>query len=149
MKKFGIIISALIIILCVTNACTHNNGDIGFLFGQWRLHEITSESAVEQCDTVFLAFQSNIVQLRKVIYSSYDYNLLTGLYERQDNYMRFSFLNLNGADVLEEEQKTQLLSELASLHIEETAPLFQIIQLTRSQMILKYNQYEYHLEKLQ
>lgn len=148
MKKISIFIT-LLLLLCTTRACTHNNGDIGFLFGQWRLHEITDGNDIEPCDTVFLAFQSDIVQLRKVVYASYDFNLLTGLYQHQDSLLQFSFLNLNGTDVLEDSLREQMLLELASLHIKETDPIFQVSQLTRNKMTLKYDRYNYYLEKLQ
>ncbi len=148
MKHIGIFITTLIA-LCATTACTHNNGDIGFLFGQWKLHEITTGNTAEPCDTVFLAFQSNIVQLRKVVYESYDYNLLTGLYEQQGDRLQCSFLNINGTDAIEEQQKKQMLDELASLHIKEACPVFQVIRLTRNEMALQYGRYTYHLEKLQ
>lgn len=148
MKHIGIFIVSLIA-LCATSACTHNNGDIGFLFGQWRLHEITNGNTTEPCDTVFFAFQSNVVQLRKVVYESYDYNVLTGLYEQDADRLKCSFLNINGTDAIEEQEKKQMLDVLASLHIAETCPTFQVVRLTKDVMTLQYDCYTYHLEKLQ
>ncbi len=72
MKKFLILLIILPAMLC---GCTHNNGDIGPLFGTWRLDAISVMSVdpdgaplcrVDQVGDVFWAFQSQVVMIERV-----------------------------------------------------------------------------------
>ena len=146
--KRNIIFAATLIILSTLASCTQNEGYIGDLFGIWRLEEITDGTTVEECDTIFMAFQADVFQVRRVNYISYDYTLFTGLYTRTDNLMQCNFLNHNGTDAVTDEQQQQMLQDLASLHITEISPVFVVEELSKRNMRLSYNGYLYIFVKL-
>lgn len=146
--KRNIIFAATLIILSTLASCTQNEGYIGDLFGLWRLEEITDGTTVEECDTIFMAFQADVFQVRRVDYTSYDYTLFTGLYTRTDQLMQCNFLNHNGTDAVTEEQQQQMLHDLASLHIGEISPVFVVEELNKRNMKLEYNGYRYIFVKL-
>ncbi len=150
MKQFiGIVMLAVVTgCICSLSSCMQNNGYIGDLWGQWRLENIMTDNKTEECDTVFFSFQSDVFQVRKVIYNSYDYTTFTGLYERSDEMIRFKFLNFNGNDVVSVEDTTVMLHELQSLYIHEASPTFHIKSLDRNNMILRHNNHEYYFKKL-
>lgn len=146
--KRNIIFAATLIILSTLASCTQNEGYIGDLFGIWRLEEITDGTTIEECDTIFMAFQADVFQVRRVDYTSYDYTLFTGLYTRTDQLMQCNFLNHNGTDATTEEQQQQMLHDLASLHIGEISPVFVVEELNKRNMKLEYNGYRYIFVKL-
>ena len=146
--KRNIIFAATLIILSTLASCTQNEGYIGDLFGIWRLEAITDGTTVEECDTIFMAFQADVFQVRRVDYTSYDYTLFTGLYTRTDQLMQCNFLNHNGTDAVTEEQQQQMLHDLASLHIGEISPVFVVEELNKRNMKLEYNGYRYIFVKL-
>lgn len=148
MKKTTIFTPLLIILLSALTACTQNEGYIGDLFGLWRLEEISDGTTVEECDTIFMAFQADVFQVRRVNYISYDYTLFTGLYTRTDNLMQCNFLNHNGTDAVTDEQQQQMLQDLASLHITEISPVFVVEELNKRNIRLSYNGYRYIFVKL-
>ena len=67
MKTLTRIISIILLALSL-NACTHNNGDIGDLFGTWKLQSITinGESDSTYQSNVLWKFQSSIISMVKV-----------------------------------------------------------------------------------
>ena len=146
--KRNIIFAATLIILSTLASCTQNEGYIGDLFGIWRLEEVTDGTTIEECDTIFMAFQADVFQVRRVDYTSYDYTLFTGLYTRTDQLMQCNFLNHNGTDAVTEEQQQQMLHDLASLHIGEISPVFVVEELNKRNMKLEYNGYRYIFVKL-
>ena len=139
---------ASIIILCMTSSCMQNNGYIGDLFGQWRLENICHDNVVEECDTVFFAFQSDVMQIQKVDYLTYERIAATGLYTHQDGSIKVNLYNYYGQEVTTEAQTARLLRFLESLHIEDTAPLFVVEKLSWNEMVLQYNDYRYTFSKL-
>ena len=146
--KRNIIFAATLIILSTLASCTQNEGYIGDLFGIWRLEEVTDGTTIEECDTIFMAFQADVFQVRRVDYTSYDYTLFTGLYTRTHQLMQCNSLNHNGTDAVTEEQQQQMLHDLASLHIGEISPVFVIEEFDKRNMKLEYNGYRYIFVKL-
>lgn len=138
----------LIVIGATLTSCMQNGGNIGYLYGQWRLEEVTYDNTTSVCDTVFFSFQSDVFQIRKIIYNSYDYSVFMGLYQHSDNHIKFNIYNHNSKEVISEEDKQAMLIDLASLHIDTTSPLFQVIKLDNRYMTLEYNDYKYHFKKL-
>ncbi len=147
MKNLSHII-ILLLLTYATTSCMQNGGNIGHLYGQWRLEKIVDDTDTLQCDTVFLSFQADIFQLRKIIYESYDYTAFIGLFEHQEEHLKLNFLNHNSQDVTTEEQTAKMLKDLSSLYIYEVSPLFFVEQLDRNNMILDYNNRRYFLKKL-
>lgn len=138
----------IVLTLSALGACTQNEGNIGYLFGIWRLHEITDETHTETCDTVFLAFQSDVFQLRRVIYDIHEYSIFTGLYTRDDTCIHFRFLNHNGTDVTTDSLRTDMLNDLKNLHIDTPSPSFRVVSIDNHDMVLQYNGYSYSFVKL-
>lgn len=146
MKK---LIYILLVFIAVTlTSCMQNNGNIGYLFGQWRLEEVKHDNITTECDTVFFSFQSNVFQIRKIIYDSYDYSVFMGLYEHQDDVIKFNIYNHNSKEILSEEDKQIALNDISSLYIDSLYPLFKVVALDNRYMTLEYNDSYYYFKKL-
>ena len=139
---------AIAVIAATLTSCMHNGGDIGYLFGQWRLEQVEYNDVAQECDTVFFSFQSNVFQIRKIIYNSYDYSVFMGLYEHQEDFIKFNIYNYNSKEILTPEYEQATLVDLASLHIDTVVPVFKVIELDNKYMTLEYNDYYYYLKKL-
>ena len=129
-------------------SCMHNGGNIGYLYGQWRLEQVEHDNITTDCDTVFFSFQSNVFQIRKIIYNSYDYSVFMGLYEHQDDHIKFNIYNYNSQEILTEEYEQIVLNDLASLYIDTVTPLFKVIDLDNKYMTLEYDDNLYYFKKL-
>ena len=143
-----LIYMAIAVIAATLTSCMHNGGDIGYLFGQWRLEQVEYNDVAQECDTVFFSFQSNVFQIRKIIYNSYDYSVFMGLYEHQEDFIKFNIYNYNSKEILTPEYEQATLVDLASLHIDTVVPVFKVIELDNKYMTLEYNDYYYYLKKL-
>ena len=140
---------SVIITLCVLLAsCMQNDGNIGYLYGQWRLEHVDYNEIESECDTVFFSFQSNLFKIQRILYNSYDYAVFMGLYEHQNDYLKLNIYNHNGQDAVSQEQIQTMLNDLVSLHIDTVAPLFQVLELDNQYMTLQYNDYKYYFKKL-
>ena len=146
MKK--LIYIALTIITVTLTSCMQNGGNIGYLYGQWRLEEVKHDNVTTACDTVFFSFQSDVFQIRKIIYNSYDYSVFMGLYEHQDDVIKFNIYNHNSKEILSEDDKQVALSDISSLYIDTLFPLFKVVALDNRYMTLEYNDNRYYLKKL-
>lgn len=149
--KRALYIIILIITLCFTTSCVQNRGFIGDLFGQWRLEQIEYDNNSLECDTIFFAFQTNIIQVRNIRYfPHYEHMTFTGLYSRQDNLLKVDFYNHNGniEDANSEEEKAAMLRDLKILYIDELSPIFTVEKLNYNEMILEYNELRYIFTKL-
>lgn len=68
MKAVSVKIYILAIVLALVSSCTRNNGDIGELFGIWRVTAIEVDG-VNQNDydgTLYFAFQSSVFSQKKM-----------------------------------------------------------------------------------
>ena len=139
---------ALTIITVTLTSCMQNGGNIGHLYGQWRLEEVKHDNITTACDTVFFSFQSDVFQIRKIIYNSYDYSVFMGLYEHQDDVIKFNIYNHNSKEILSEDDKQVALSDISSLYIDTLFPLFKVVALDNRYMTLEYNDNRYYLKKL-
>lgn len=146
MKHFIYIVLAVVV--ATLTSCMHNGGDIGPLFGQWRLEQVEHNDVAQECDTVFFSFQSDVFQIRKIIYNSYDYSVFMGLYEHQDGFIKFNIYNYNSKEILTPEYEQVALADLASMHIDTVEPLFKVVKLDNKYMTLEYNDYYYYFKKL-
>ncbi|MBR5844382.1 MAG: lipocalin-like domain-containing protein [Bacteroidaceae bacterium] len=139
---------ALTVVALALASCMQNGGNIGYLYGQWRLEQVEHENVATECDTVFFSFQSNVFQIRKIIYDSYDYSVFMGLYEHQNDHIKFNIYNYNSQEILTPEYEHVVLNDLASLHIDTVVPLFKVVELNNKYMTLEYNDYLYYFKKL-
>lgn len=69
-SAYRILFSITIITLL---SCTHNNGDIGPLFGQWKLTEIIINDKPDQNynENIFFAFQNDVTNM-KIVYEHHE-----------------------------------------------------------------------------
>lgn len=58
----------LILGLCLTTSCTHNNGDIGDWFGFWQLEtiEVDGTADANYHSTIFWKFQNCVIEMQKI-----------------------------------------------------------------------------------
>lgn len=63
MKTLRLLILPMLILAGLLQGCTHNNGDIGPLFGNWKLTEASGLPQGAAPKGIFWAFQSSVVQL--------------------------------------------------------------------------------------
>lgn len=130
MKKVFLLVG----ISFLLSACTHNDGDIGKLFGKWQLKEIRSEKESQAYHTIFYNFQNAIVWLQylesdHVVKTAHGYFL-----HQQDN------LHLQMTD----------LSDTADIHLfalPDMTVTFGIKKLTKKEMILTWDEKEWILKK--
>lgn len=62
-KNITIVAALLMLVVILSPGCTRNNGNIGSIFGTWRLDalEIDGEAASDYNDNCFWGFQNNII----------------------------------------------------------------------------------------
>lgn len=77
------LISSLLLIFAALTSCMHNDGDIGNLFGTWKIDSITidGEEDTKYDDNVFVQFQTEVVRLVEVQHN-YDYVEYYGSWSR-------------------------------------------------------------------
>lgn len=68
MKNIALNILLLLPLLSFCSGCTHNNGDIGPLFGSWVLDEMTVDGKVQDLgdDNTFIQFQGKVVMTKLI-----------------------------------------------------------------------------------
>lgn len=127
-----IILSAVTFILLT--ACTHNNGDIGDLFGKWQLQEVKNEKETISYNHIFYNFQHAVVILQ-YLESTHVVKDARGYFiHEQDS------LHLHMVD----------LSDTVYIHrfaLPDTAVAFEIKKLTRNEMVLSHEGSEWFLKK--
>ena len=96
MRIIGYIFTALLAIAALCS-CTHNNGDIGPLFGQWKITDIATTDAVTGTVThnatsgAFLSFQNDVVTLTQVYDGQHQSALSYGKWELNGNSLTLYF----------------------------------------------------------
>ena len=96
MRIIGYIFTALLAIAALCS-CTHNNGDIGPLFGQWKITDIATTDAVTGTVThnttsgAFLSFQNDVVTLTQVYDGQHQSALSYGQWELNGNSLTLYF----------------------------------------------------------
>ena len=96
MRIIGYIFTALLDIAALCS-CTHNNGDIGPLFGQWKITDIATTDAVTGTVThnatsgAFLSFQNDVVTLTQVYDGQHQSALSYGQWELNGNSLTLYF----------------------------------------------------------
>lgn len=68
MKRHTSIIALLGILMLLATGCTHNNGDIGPLFGQWKVTTMEGNGTQlpEYAGNMFWSFQSQTIEIKTV-----------------------------------------------------------------------------------
>lgn len=96
-------IICLILFMSSLSACTQNNGDIGPLFGFWRLNELTCDgepvAGYEAGDEIW-SFQNNIIFIQ-TLGEAHDYEERVGTWTRHDNILSIDFTHWNAETDIE------------------------------------------------
>ena len=96
MRIIGYIFTALLAIAAMCS-CTHNTGDIGPLFGQWKTTDIATTAAATGTVThnatsgAFLSFQNDVVTLTQVYDGQHQSALSYGQWELNGNSLTLYF----------------------------------------------------------
>lgn len=83
-------------IVFLASACTHNDGDIGNLFGTWRVDSFTIDGVAQENDQISnttFSFQNNIVAITLVKDAYLTYNTRYGTWSESDGYFTLNFTN--------------------------------------------------------
>ena len=141
MNKTLISLWIMLLIMVSVSSCTHNDGDIGELFGFWGLErmQVNSTDANLYDDTdaqlYTLAFQSDIVLLQTVLPHS-DYRRAFGSWKRDGSRLILNFDHTDEDDVTKYD-----VPEALGLNPSGVTD-FEILTLTGSTMTLRYTDTE-------
>lgn len=138
LSRIILIITALISL----NACTHNNGDIGHLFGTWRLNTITINSEVDsvyaKADNVLWKFQSSVMSMIRADDVTHNRVEIWASWEYTDNETRIA-LNFTHTDDNNTTPGASKYSPLPEMHLPKACIVHvDIITLSHSEMVLRY-----------
>lgn len=140
----------LIIIMLAAASCTHNDGDIGPLFGFWRLEALAVDgNDVKLYDDETLlytfAFQDEVVLINTTLPHS-DYDRCFGSWRRDGSTLTLDFDHTDSDDVTKYNPPAALMFDPSGV------TTFDIIRLDSSHMTLAYTDAEgrrltYYLKK--
>ena len=144
----------LLIIALTFNACTHNNGDIGELFGTWKLQSITIEGEIDSSydNNVLWKFQSSIMSMIRANDSTHNRLETWGTwsYANDDTQLELNFTHTDNDNPKPGSTKYSPLPE--TYLPKATISTLDIIKLNNSEMILLYHsidgkEYRYKFKK--
>lgn len=78
----------------VVPSCTHNDGDIGPLFGKWQLIEMWENGTMTPHDSLYYNFQSSVIKLQLVHRGGIENRTdnYFGSYVREDDTLKFKIV---------------------------------------------------------
>lgn len=144
----------LLIIALTFNACTHNNGDIGELFGTWKLQSITIDGEIDSSydNNVLWKFQSSIMSMIRANDSTHNRLETWGTwsYANDDTQLELNFTHTDNDNPKPGSTKYSPLPE--TYLPKATIFTLDIIKLNNSEMILVYHsidgkEYRYKFKK--
>lgn len=95
-------IIAFLAALCISlSACTHNNGNIGPIFGSWALDSITEDGRpypLGKDDATVFAFQDEIVRVTRLTNPPYAKDMKTGNFAIHGDELTLRFARNTGPD---------------------------------------------------
>lgn len=139
MKK--IIFVPLLMLLLLCTGCTQNNGDIGDLFGFWRLTEEGNTSLGD--DEIVWAFQNNILEI--TVNTPHHVGTKTyGTYTDNNDALRIDFTHWKGLD---EGAHLYMMPALLDLPGDEPF-VMQVIKRGAESMTLQYEGRTFKLKKV-
>ena len=99
----------LVVMLLYTASCTHNDGDIGDLYGRWQLTEMHVGDSVARPNDIFFSFQSSVVFTSYCHYDIHEAQDFRGIYRREADSMLISYYtDTTYADKVQEFMTTRL-----------------------------------------
>jgi len=97
MKRFILHIS-IAIVLSVLGAC-QNNGDIGYLYGTWRIEAYTVDGEPQAvAESTSVSFQSDIIMVQQVIDAEMTYANYFGRWSESGDVMTVDFAQTVGGE---------------------------------------------------
>ena len=136
-------IIALLFIALSLNACTHNNGDIGALFGTWKLESITADNEIDsvyaEADNIIWKFQSSVMSMIRANDSTHNRLETWGSwsYANDDTQLLLDFTH---TDSYNPKPGSTKYSPLPELHMPKASTFYvDIIKLNGKEMTLRYN----------
>ena len=149
-------IIALIIIALSLNACTHNNGDIGDLFGTWKLESITingeMDASYAKSSNVIWKFQASVMSMIRTNDTTHDRSESWGTWSYANNETQL-VLNFTHTDNNNTQPGSAKYSPLIETHLPKaTISTLDIKELNGKKMILIYHssdgvEYTYHFKR--
>jgi len=98
MKIFRLFL--ILIVAAFATRCTHNNGDIGPLFGQWIMTDITADGE-RPADVIATnwnwRFQNAVLLISEVDYLGHEYSQYWASWEREGQTLRINYNNTDPA----------------------------------------------------
>lgn len=149
-SRFFLIISLALFF----NACTHNNGDIGELFGTWKLQSITINNSLDTNyqNNILWKFQSSIISMIKTNDATHDRFESWGTWEyaNDGSQIIFDFTHFDNDNPVGADK----YSPLSETHLPKATKIrLDIKKLNGNEMILSYiddsngDSYIYKLKK--
>lgn len=113
----------------VVSSCTHNDGNIGPLFGKWQLIEMWENGTMTPHDSLYYNFQSSVIKLQLVHRGGIENTIENyfGSYVRENDILKFKIMEPSWFDTE--------LPPVFKLKMNEEYT-FYIEKLTSSKMIL-------------
>lgn len=119
--------------------CTHNNGDIGDLFGTWKLENITIDGAADEAygNNIVWKFQSSIIEMQQVDDALHESLNSYGTWSRPaDGVMKLDFTHTDNSYP---EPGAAHYSPLPATHLPKAQVIaLDILELNGSKMKLRY-----------
>lgn len=89
-------IIAAVVMTAISGSCTHNNGDIGPWFGEWKLTSIEIDGTPDAAykGNIFWAFQTSVIemiQVEPVTPDVSDYGQRWGTWSQEENTLTLNF----------------------------------------------------------
>ena len=136
-------IIALLIIALSLNACTHNNGDIGDLFGTWKLESIAINGEIDEnyakSSNVIWKFQASVISMIRANDTTHDRLESWGTWNYANDETQL-VLNFTHTDSYNPNPGSTKYSPLPELHMPKASTFYvDIIKLNGKAMTLRYN----------
>lgn len=126
MKKIFSILTVIAASILFLVSCTSNNGDIGPLFGKWKLISIEYQGLPQNEEykgDIFWSFQSKVISMQQIVDPNNEAWILYGSWILEDETLTLDF---NEEEMLPSVLGLPLVSRL------------QVLKMTGSEMILIY-----------
>lgn len=130
-------------------SCTHNNGDIGVWFGQWKLTkiEIDGEDDCAYKENIFWDFQSSVIGIKEVINDKIYYGCI-GSWEDKGDCIILNFTHTDD----DSPESDPRYTPPRDLHFTRDILTLSVLHLSHSHIRLRYIDdkgaaYTYYLKK--
>lgn len=125
--------------LTLFSSCTHNNGDIGELFGTWKLQSITINNEIDTTyqNDIFWKYQASVTSMIKVNDDTHDFSDVWGTwrYVNDGSAIEFDYTHSDNDNI----QGSFKYSPLPETHLPSNSIFIMDVQeLNDSHMTLRY-----------